>query len=249
VIGSAERWFAPDYLSANPSGPAALTLEQLVRVDDESYALCAEALAAFDRHSSLSSIATPVLAVSGEYDQVTTPASMAALAQALPAASSIDLAGASHLSVLEQPAEATELLAEFLGAVATAPSAYDRGMRVRRSVLGDAHVDAATAAITPETAAFQDFITRSAWGDIWARPGLSRRERSIATLAVLVADSHEHELRMHIRAAIRNGMSRAEIGEVIMHTALYAGLPPANRGLAIMRETFIALDQDGTPTP
>lgn len=252
VGGSAERWFAPGYLAAHPEGPAAATLERLTEVDDESYALCVEALAAFDRHASLAGLAAPVLSVSGEHDQVTTPASMAALAEAIPSARHVDLGNTSHLSVLESPAEAAAILTEFVGAGSTR-TAFDRGMAVRRAVLGDAHVDAATAAITVETAPFQDFITRYAWGEIWSRPGLSRRERSIATLAVLVADSHEHELRMHIRAALRNGLSRAEIGEVIMHTALYAGLPPANRGLAIMRETFIALDsspdQDGPPQP
>jgi 4-carboxymuconolactone decarboxylase (EC 4.1.1.44)/3-oxoadipate enol-lactonase (EC 3.1.1.24) len=177
---------------------------------------------------------------------------MAELAAALPNARSVDIAGSSHLSVLERPAEAAAVLVEFLGAGATASTAQgdaatERGMRVRRAVLGDTHVDAATAAATPETAPFQDFITRYAWGEIWSRPGLTRGERSIATLAVLVADGHEHELRMHVLAALRNGLSRAQIGEIIMHTALYAGLPAANRGLAIMREAFITLDEDGAP--
>jgi 3-oxoadipate enol-lactonase/4-carboxymuconolactone decarboxylase len=106
-------------------------------------------------------------------------------------------------------------------------------------VLGDAHVDRATAAITPETADFQDFITRYAWGEVWARPQLTRPERSIATLASLVTGGHENELRMHVRAALRNGLTRAQIAEVIQHTALYAGLPAANGALAIMREVFM----------
>ncbi|WP_422386858.1 carboxymuconolactone decarboxylase family protein, partial [Agromyces albus] len=116
------------------------------------------------------------------------------------------------------------------------------GMAVRRAVLGDAHVDAATAAITPETAAFQDFITRYAWGEIWAREQLSRRERSIATLASLVTGGHEAEIRMHVRAALRNGLTTAEIAEVMLHTALYAGLPAANTALGIAREVFAELD-------
>ncbi|RXZ67752.1 4-carboxymuconolactone decarboxylase [Agromyces albus] len=115
-------------------------------------------------------------------------------------------------------------------------------MAVRRAVLGDAHVDAATAAITPETAAFQDFITRYAWGEIWAREQLSRRERSIATLASLVTGGHEAEIRMHVRAALRNGLTTAEIAEVMLHTALYAGLPAANTALGIAREVFAELD-------
>lgn len=252
VTGSAERWFAPDFLGSAGGGSGARALDQLVEVDDESYALCTDALAAFDRRAALGGITPPVICVSGEFDPVTTPESMAELAAALPNARSVDIAGSSHLSVLERPAEAAAVLVELVGAGATASTAQDdaateRGMRVRRAVLGDAHVDAATAAATAETAPFQDFITRYAWGEIWSRPGLTRGERSIATLAVLVADGHEHELRMHVLAALRNGLSRAQIGEIIMHTALYAGLPAANRGLAIMREAFITLDEDGAP--
>jgi 3-oxoadipate enol-lactonase/4-carboxymuconolactone decarboxylase len=248
VVGSAGRWFAPGYLSGHPDGPGAGTLNELTEVDDLSYALCAEALGRFDRTASVQAITTPTLIVSAEHDAVTSPESMSRLADALPTARYVELADASHLSVLERPEEAAQLLADFLG---QAETAGERGMRTRRAVLGDVHVDAATAAIIPETAAFQDFITRYAWGEIWTRPELSRRERSIATLAVLVADGHEHELRMHIRAAMRNGLSSTDIAEVIMHTALYAGLPPANRGLAILREVLAAIDDepgDGEPT-
>ena len=107
-----------------------------------------------------------------------------------------------------------------------------QGMRVRREVLGDEHVNAAVARTTPVTEAFQDFITRTAWGDVWSRPGLSRRDRSVVTLTALVALGHENELEMHVRAALRNGLSPAEIGEVILHTAVYAGLPAANSAFA-----------------
>jgi len=123
---------------------------------------------------------------------------------------------------------------------------YEAGMKVRRAVLGDAHVDRATAAITPETAAFQDFITRYAWGDVWSRPQLTRSQRSIATLASLVTGGHENEFRMHARAALRNGLSPTEIAEVVHHTALYAGLPAANSAMAILREVFAEGGTDDT---
>jgi 4-carboxymuconolactone decarboxylase len=112
------------------------------------------------------------------------------------------------------------------------------GERVRREVLGDAHVDRAGAATTPFTAPFQDFITRVAWGDVWARPGLDRRTRSAITLAVLAAQGQEPELRLHLRAALNNGLSTAEISEVLLHTAIYAGLPAANRAFAIAQEVL-----------
>ena len=110
---------------------------------------------------------------------------------------------------------------------------YDAGMRVRREVLGDAHVDRATAGATPLTAPFQEFITRYAWGGVWARGGLDRRTRSAITLAVLTALGREHELKLHVRAARTNGLSVEEIGEVLLHTAVYAGVPAANAAFAI----------------
>lgn len=111
-----------------------------------------------------------------------------------------------------------------------------QGMTVRRAVLGDEHVDRAVAATTPLTAPFQDFITRYAWGDIWSRPGLSRAERSMITLTALVVLRQEEELAMHLRAALRNGLTPDQIGEVLLHTAVYAGVPAANRAFAIARE-------------
>ena len=108
----------------------------------------------------------------------------------------------------------------------------------------DAHVDAATAAITPETADFQSFITRYAWGEIWTRPGLDRRTRSFLTIASLVTGTHLHELAMHVRAALGNGLTRAEISEAILHTAIYAGVPAANSAMAVARDTFAAIDAE-----
>jgi 4-carboxymuconolactone decarboxylase len=112
------------------------------------------------------------------------------------------------------------------------------GMSLRRAVLGDAHVDRAVAATTEFTAPFQDLITRYAWGDVWARDGLDRRTRSCITLAVLTALRAEGEIAMHVRAALRNGASREEIGEVLLHTAVYAGAPAANSAFAIAQSVF-----------
>jgi 4-carboxymuconolactone decarboxylase len=108
-----------------------------------------------------------------------------------------------------------------------------RGMRVRREVLGDAHVDRAVAGITPVTADFQDFITRYAWGEIWSRGGLSRAERSMVTLTALVVLRQDEELALHLRAALRNGLTPEQISEVLLHTAVYAGVPAANRAFAV----------------
>jgi 4-carboxymuconolactone decarboxylase len=117
---------------------------------------------------------------------------------------------------------------------------YDAGMEVRRAVLGDAHVDRAKERTTELTAPFQDFITRYAWGSVWTRPGLDRRTRSAITLTALTALGRENELEMHVRGALRNGLTPEEIGEVLLHTAIYAGVPAANAAFAIAQRTIDA---------
>jgi 4-carboxymuconolactone decarboxylase len=120
---------------------------------------------------------------------------------------------------------------------------HDAGMAVRRAVLGDAHVDASIDATTDLTAAFQDFVTRCAWGAVWTREGLDRRTRSAITLALLAALGQERELALHVRAARTNGLTEAEIGEVLLHTAVYAGVPAANAALAVAQRV---LEEDRT---
>ena len=116
--------------------------------------------------------------------------------------------------------------------------AYDRGMRIRREVLGDEHVDRATQHATEETEEFQDFITRYAWGEIWSRPGLDRRTRSCITLTALVALGRFDELELHIDGARRNGLSDDEIKEVLLHTAIYCGVPAANSAFAVFQRVL-----------
>lgn len=115
---------------------------------------------------------------------------------------------------------------------------HARGMEVRRAVLGDAHVDRAIERTTRFTETFQDFITRYAWGEIWSRPGLDRRTRSIVTLTALVASGREHELEMHVRAALVNGLTPDEIGEVLLQCAVYCGVPAANGAFAIAQRVI-----------
>ena len=116
--------------------------------------------------------------------------------------------------------------------------AYERGMRIRREVLGDEHVDRATQHATEETKEFQDFITRYAWGEIWSRPGLDRRTRSCITLTALVALGRFDELELHIHGARRNGLSDDEIKEVLLHTAIYCGVPAANSAFAVFQRVL-----------
>jgi 4-carboxymuconolactone decarboxylase len=121
--------------------------------------------------------------------------------------------------------------------------AYDRGMEVRREILGDEHVDAAIERTTEFTADFQNLITRYAWGEIWTRPGLDRRTRSCMTIIALVALGRFDELPMHVRGGLRNGLTREEIKEVLLHSAIYCGVPAANTAFHVAQRTFDELQE------
>ena len=120
---------------------------------------------------------------------------------------------------------------------------YDQGMKVRREVLGDAHVDASLKNRDEFNEAFQDLLTRYAWGEIWSRPGLPRQTRSMITLAMMVALNHPEELRMHVRAALNSGVTRDEIREVLLQTAIYCGMPAANSAFHLAQEVFALQDK------
>ncbi len=119
------------------------------------------------------------------------------------------------------------------------------GMAVRRAVLGDAHVERAQAKRTELTSEFQDMITRYAWGEIWTRPGLPRHTRSLMTICMMVALNREEELKLHLRAASNNGVSRDEIKEALLQTAVYCGVPAANSAFALAQEVFREMDAVG----
>ena len=123
---------------------------------------------------------------------------------------------------------------------------YKQGMKVRRAVLGDEHVDRAIASITDFNRDFQDFITRNAWGEIWTRPGLPRHTRSLLTLAMVVALNRGEEFRMHVRAALNNGVTRDQIKEVLLQSAIYCGVPAANSAFHIASEVFDQIDRKTT---
>jgi 4-carboxymuconolactone decarboxylase len=117
---------------------------------------------------------------------------------------------------------------------------YEAGMKVRREILGDAHVDASLAKRDAFSNDFQDLITRYAWGEIWSRPGLPRQTRSLITIAMLVALNRDEELRMHLRAALKNGVTHDEIREALLQSAIYCGVPAANSAFRIAQEVFAA---------
>jgi 4-carboxymuconolactone decarboxylase len=125
----------------------------------------------------------------------------------------------------------------------TTSDRFDDGMEIRREVLGDDYVDEASQRATPFSADFQRFITETAWGSVWTRPGLDRRTRSVITITALVAHGHWEELALHVVAARRNGLSEGEIAEVLLHTGVYCGVPAANHAFAIAREALAELTE------
>ncbi|WP_164551876.1 3-oxoadipate enol-lactonase [Streptomyces sp. WAC 01529] len=223
-----QRWFTPGFTVPG-------LVADLRAADPGAYAACCDALAAYDLREALASIAAPTLVIAGREDPATPPAHAREIADAVPDASLMELAGASHLAPAERPAAvAAALRAHF----ADPARAEGGGMAVRRAVLGDAHVDRAQAGTTSFTARFQYFVSRYAWGEIWTDPTLPRRERSLITLTALVAHGHLDELALHIRAARRNGLTPEEIGAVLLQTAVYCGVPAANSAFAVAQRVL-----------
>jgi 3-oxoadipate enol-lactonase/4-carboxymuconolactone decarboxylase len=232
VNQSVERWFASGFLEREPQVASQL-LDSLRAADAEAYALACEALADFDVRSRLGEIAVPVLAVAGAEDFATPADMLAEIAHGVQRGALQVLDGVAHLAPAEAPQEVAKLIMKHFDAENPGADRYAAGMQVRREVLGDDHVDRATAATTDFTRDFQQLITEYAWGTIWTRPGLDRRSRSMITLTALVARGHHEELAMHVRAARRNGLSVDEIKEVLLQTAIYCGVPDANTAFRI----------------
>jgi 3-oxoadipate enol-lactonase/4-carboxymuconolactone decarboxylase len=239
VSASTERWFGPGFLDRRPEVGSAL-LHALQQTDDEGYVQVCGALAAFDVRDRLAEIAVRVLAVAGTHDVSTPPERLREIAEHVQDGRFVELDGVAHLAPAEAPERVTGLLRQhFLGEEPapgddrTLREVRDAGLVVRREVLGDAHVDRATAGATDVTRDFQQFITEYAWGGIWTRPGLDRRSRSLITLTALIARGHHEELALHVRAARRNGLTVDEIKELILQTAIYCGVPDANTAFRI----------------
>jgi 3-oxoadipate enol-lactonase/4-carboxymuconolactone decarboxylase len=240
------RWFTRSFHETHADVVARFRAA-FVATPREGYAACCEALAAWDFHDELAAIQVPTLVVAAADDPSTPPEQLELIAERIAGARLVRIENAAHLANVERPEEVTALILEHL-VPNPERDRHAAGMTVRRAVLGDEHVDRAIERTTPLTAPFQDFITRYAWGDVWTRPGLERRTRSMLTLALLCALRYEGELAMHVRAAIRNGLTPEEIGEVLLHTAVYAGVPAANSAYAVAQRTLSELGLDGAQT-
>ncbi|MFF3843001.1 alpha/beta fold hydrolase [Streptomyces sp. NPDC001930] len=257
-----EQWFTSVFAGAQPA--IVDWAVQMVRTTDPAcYIAACEALAVFDVREALDRIAIPALVLVGSEDQVTGPAEARTLVAGIADARLAVVPGASHLAPVEQPAAVTDLLVEhFAGtapdtsgtltvpplpaapvpaaepvpdaepAEAGRPDPYEKGLGLRREVLGDAHVDQALS--DDADGAFQDLVTRYAWGEVWSRDGLDRRTRSVVTLTALIAGGHREALADHTRAALRNGLSAEELREIVLHAGVYCGFPAAETALRVV---------------
>jgi 3-oxoadipate enol-lactonase/4-carboxymuconolactone decarboxylase len=228
------RWFTPAFAAAQPVVVQRIAA-MLHATNPRAYAACCEAIAGMNLLPALPGLTAPTLVIAAADDPATPREHGAAIAEAIPGARLVVIANAAHLANVERPDAVTAAILSHLAPEAIVADAALRstGERIRREVLGDAHVDAAAARATPFTADFQDYITRAAWGAIWSRPGLDRRTRSAITIAMLAALGRDDELALHVRAARTNGLSLAELREILLQTAVYCGVPAANHAFAV----------------
>jgi len=226
-----DRWLTAEFRQSNPDVLNRL-LTQFRANTVDGYVACCAAIRDVDFRDEIHRITAPTLIIAGTLDPVTTVADGQFMQKEIPNARLVELP-AAHVSAVEVADAFSQVLNAFLAEPISERktperATYEAGMTVRRAVLGNAHVDRANAGITDFNAEFQEFITRYAWGEIWTRPGLSRHSRSLITMGMLIALNRESEFKMHVRAALNNGVTVDEIKEVIMHSALYCGLPAAN---------------------
>lgn len=230
-----DRWFAPTFKSAQPAAVSGWQT-QLARTDDDSYAQLCELLAVTDFRGQLAGVTTEIALLAGSADTATPPEALSALADELPAAGVTVFDDVAHVPGVEAPVRLADWLADTLLAGTAAPVAYDEGLAIRKSVLGAAHVERSAANATTLDAPFQDFITRTAWGELWGNPDLTHIQRSLITLAVLAALGRDDELELHLKTAKTLGVAEAELRQALMHVAVYAGVPAANHAFKLAKQ-------------
>jgi 3-oxoadipate enol-lactonase/4-carboxymuconolactone decarboxylase len=231
-----QRFFSPDMLAKQDPQVASIR-SIFLGTDPVGYLGCCAALRDMNHGDRLKRIKTPTLVISGDRD-VATPwiGHGERLAQEIPGAKALHLP-AAHLSNIERPHSFTTALLEFLLPQPNANAdALEAGFEVRRAVLGDAHVDKAIAATTEFTREFQELITRYAWGTIWSRPQLDRRTRRLLVLAVTASLGRWEEFALHVRAGLASDLELCDLKEVLLQTAVYAGVPAANTGFQVATE-------------
>ncbi len=231
-------WFTENFFKTHPEKLSEIKA-MFLRNNVLGYSNCCAAVRDADFRTELSKITTETLVIAGSEDAATTVSDAEFLVSHIPNAS-LKILTAKHISSTELPEIYAKLLIDFIAGEST----FERGMHVRRTVLGDEHVNKSIEKLNDFNADFQYFISNYAWGEIWTRPELSKHNRSLITIAMLIALNRKAELQMHIKAAFNNGVTITEIKEVIMHAALYCGLPAANEAMYTAEEVIRALSHE-----
>lgn len=233
-----EKWFTEDYHKTNPLRVAEMA-EIFLANNIEGYTSCCAAIGAADFSASIKTISVETLIITGDEDAVTNVNQAEKMQQEIPNAK-LKVFHARHLPSTELPEEYAQTLINFI----VGKDTFERGMHVRRTVLGDKHVDKANESKNKFNTDFQEFISHYAWGEIWTRPGLSKHHRSLITLAMLIPLNRTVEFKMHLKAAFNNGVTVNEIKEVILQSGIYCGLPAANDAMHSAEEVFENLGID-----
>jgi 3-oxoadipate enol-lactonase/4-carboxymuconolactone decarboxylase len=242
VAGVVDRWFTTRFQQLVPSHVEPIR-QMLFATSVAGYVANCEAIRDADLRDKLSTIDSPALVIAGAHDPSTPPELGRDIATAVPNAEYVEL-DAAHLSNIEQAGAFNATLLRFLTDNAvTEDTRRAIGDTMRRSVLGDAHVDRSAASRTAFNGEFLDYITRTAWGETWTRPGLPRHTRSLLTIAMMVALNRSEELRLHLNAARNNGVTRDDINEVLLQTAIYCGVPAANSAYHLAATVFAEQDR------
>ncbi|HEX8165967.1 MAG TPA: 3-oxoadipate enol-lactonase [Beijerinckiaceae bacterium] len=234
------RWFTPAFAEVDPRRLAAVR-DEFLRIDPRGYAVCCEAIRDMDLRERIGAIRAPTLIVAGADDPATPVAMLEDIRGRILDAELLIVPRAAHLVVVERAGIVNAHLAAFLDRGAAArPSgaAFEAGLANRKKVLGDAHVERSLANAGPFATPWQDFITRMAWGEIWGDPTIPWKTRSMVTLAMMVALHREEEFKLHVRPALRNGVTVEELRSLLLQTSIYAGVPAANAAFRWVREVL-----------
>jgi len=232
VESTMAKWFTDTYSKSNPNRFSEMT-QMFLDNSPDGYTACCAVVRDADFRNHLNTISVETLIITGDEDDVTNVAQAEKMLQLIPNAK-LKVFHARHLPSTELPSEYAEALINFIVGEET----FDRGMHVRRTVLGKAHVERANANKNEFNTDFQEFISQYAWGEIWTRPGLTKHTRSLITLAMLIPLNRKAEFKMHVKAAFNNGVTVDEIKEVILQSGIYCGLPAANDCMHAAEEVF-----------
>jgi 3-oxoadipate enol-lactonase / 4-carboxymuconolactone decarboxylase len=229
-----QRWFSEKFHTERATELTGYKM-MLQNTSPTGYNRACEAIRDEDLTENIKKIKLPTLCIGGSVDLSTPPALVQAMSASIKKSKCEIIEGVGHLPCVENPTKTAELILDF---IAPSLNLFEQGMKTRRAVLGDEHVNRAEANKTDFDKDFQTYITNSAWGAIWSRPGLTKRERSMITIAVLASLGHEEELAMHLRATKNTGATEADIKETLLHIAIYAGVPVTNGAMKIAKKVF-----------